>query len=616
MDELDLNVLLIRHDFRKIDLYDFSEILTLDNIKIEKKQFNYNGYRFTGVKFKSCYHYMLKISDLNIDDKYDNFSIGVYDIIKDRMISCVNQKSCKDGILISIIFGNIPNNIEPNICIYNGLFGRTRNRSLDIVNVSLYCKPLLLNNFSCYYDIFDETRSLINDYQFNKAFENLIFLNKKVKNVADLGVKQQLIDLQYYYDSSRSKRFIIRFEKKCSFATHLDDVISSASELVNYSLNIDVSFCKSKILTVTFLYKNNKTDRIVHESIGNSIELQLNLIEVSRIGVDFDNQFFWLYDILLSPINNVLIGREGWLFLTNDTNNSIGQYTGKILIDNQNIDSWKKYLVDFSTIPSKSIFLLAPSKESVFPEYYPYPKSDFRSTDQILKIINDYDITCLYPVEILRSYKNSYCKTDTHWSYPAAMKVCNTLLSLLNFKHSVDCLNVKNIRHPGDLGSKIHPPYYSEFEIIPGPWGCTMAAPVFTNFIYSRQGMVNVYQNESAKTTMKVVVFGDSFSYILVPYLYTVFKKLVFVHSNSVVMRDIIDYEKPDLVISEMCERFCLRSPLFLNHIIEYGPASKPIIQKDVPDIQKYIEQNLDISSPYYLYMKDRLSINITDSII
>ncbi len=613
MNVSDSNILLIRHDFKKMDFSDFVEIQDLKNIKIEKKQFNYNAYKFSGVVFKSCHHYILKISDLKINDKYDNVSIGVYDVIKDQMILCTNQKSCKEEIIISVIFGNVPKNVEPNICIYCGLFGRTCNQSLDALNVSLYCKPLLLNRFAYYYDLIDETRSMINQYQFSKASENIITLNNKIKDISDPDINQQLIDLQYYYDSSRSKKFIVRFEKLNSAAANIDDIVSPASDLANYSLRIDISFCKSDIMTVTYLYKNNKSISVKHELNSDSIELQVNLIELSRIGIDCGDQFIWLYDILLSPINNVLIGREGWLFLDNDSNNSVGQYTGKILVDDQNINSWNKYFIDFAAIPCKGIFLLAPSKESVFPEYYPYIKSNYRSADQIIKIINDYGINHLYPVEILRNFKNSYCKTDTHWSYPAAMKVCDTLLSLLNFKHHVNCLNVMNIRHPGDLGSKIVPPYYSDFEIIPGPWGCTMTAPVFTNFIYSRQGMVNVYQNDSATSAMKIVVFGDSFSYILVPYLYTISKRLVFVHSNAVIMRDIIDYEKPDLVISEMCERFCLRSPCVLNHIIDYNPACKPINQNDMNNVKEYIEQNSDSNSPYYSYMKERLSLNIGD---
>jgi len=46
----------------------------------------------------------------------------------------------------------------------------------------------------------------------------------------------------------------------------------------------------------------------------------------------------------LAPVMEVLEGREGWLFLANDTNASIDQFTGKKRLDAEQKQQWQHFV--------------------------------------------------------------------------------------------------------------------------------------------------------------------------------------------------------------------------------------------------------------------------------
>jgi hypothetical protein len=60
----------------------------------------------------------------------------------------------------------------------------------------------------------------------------------------------------------------------------------------------------------------------------------------------------------------------------------------------------------------------------------------------------------------------------------------------------------------------------------------------------------------------RCVVFGDSWAYAMMPFLAESFRRLVFRHRVNVVDDDLVETERPDVVLTILTERFCTALPL------------------------------------------------------
>ena len=73
---------------------------------------------------------------------------------------------------------------------------------------------------------------------------------------------------------------------------------------------------------------------------------------------------------------SVVVGHDGWLFLGDDTNASIRQFKGQLTIGETERLKWVAYHHDVNSLASNvgcdHIFMIAPSKESIWTDYYPY----------------------------------------------------------------------------------------------------------------------------------------------------------------------------------------------------------------------------------------------------
>ncbi|HGY6688330.1 TPA: hypothetical protein ACNTBU_005087, partial [Escherichia coli] len=72
---------------------------------------------------------------------------------------------------------------------------------------------------------------------------------------------------------------------------------------------------------------------------------------------------------------------------------------------------------------------------------------------------------------------------------------------------------------------------------------------------------ISIYENSKAKTSYNCVIFGDSFSVSMCPWLALVFKKVTWIYSAGSVDKQILEYEKPDYVILQCNSRFLLTPP-------------------------------------------------------
>ncbi|WP_371372016.1 hypothetical protein [Sporomusa aerivorans] len=267
----------------------------------------------------------------------------------------------------------------------------------------------------------------------------------------------------------------------------------------------------------------------------------------------------------------VLVGKEGWLFLQNDTNRVVEQNNGSLKLAVSQQEHWLNTLkTRVALLGSKNIkyyFLIAPNKESIYPEYLPddYVITEDRLVYQLLDACRPYDLPVYYPVDVLKMYKEKYqlypC-VNTHWNGIGGFIAYDYLMNIVKKDIAVPILNWDQIifvdeETSQDLGNKLNPAQTSIFS-----WGKVkqpQAQIAYDNrVINSGHVQVTVNQDTALPTA---AVFHDSFIEFFLPFLMESFSTIHLFHTPSLDF-DLIENIKPDVVISEMVERFLLQPPV------------------------------------------------------
>ncbi|MFQ1641792.1 hypothetical protein ACK399_05495 [Aeromonas veronii] len=324
-----------------------------------------------------------------------------------------------------------------------------------------------------------------------------------------------------------------------------------------------------------------------------------------KIGFKIHGVVVWVADIKIKLASKVLFGRDGYLFLDNDTNKSVEQYIGKELMSKECLSLWQEYFIKLDSASKKLnfkyVFTLAPAKELVYPTLYPYIKSSITPVEQFLIGCDGNNI--FYPLNELREVgESSYWKLDTHWTDYGAGIVVNSILKSFDIENKNPFpfpFNIKKLN--GDLGSKL--PKLTVQDIMIADFSASKKMRVFDNKIINR-GWIQVYENKKSPNQEKVIVFGDSFSVNMIPYLVNTFGKVIHVLSGARIDYELVNYEKPDYVICEITTRFLIQSP-----DIDYSVSDdcdRKIESMTLSERASYIkglisEQNKDSEYEFYL---------------
>lgn len=226
--------------------------------------------------------------------------------------------------------------------------------------------------------------------------------------------------------------------------------------------------------------------------------------------------------------------------------------------------------------------IIVPDKITVYADRYgselPYydRRPSFILPSALMNISSiDLYIDLEYPLLLQRDSNLLYWKTDTHWTYfgavIAAQEICRALNSITpNFSKGVFQEYIAFL----DLGSKIEPPVSEAFACFefsnPAKLifeNCLVAQSAAENH-KNRKGLLYgshvVYRNENAPNSQKVALFGNSYCEVgqslLTGLLAQTFLEVHFLWSNSIDY-GYIEEIKPDIVLSELAERFVKRIP-------------------------------------------------------
>lgn len=285
----------------------------------------------------------------------------------------------------------------------------------------------------------------------------------------------------------------------------------------------------------------------------------------------------------ISPSARVLIGKKGWLYYAGE--NSLDYYRAISQLDPSQLETWRSILDGKRNwLANKKIayaFMVAPSKESIYPEYIP---------DRIVKTggpvifdqLNDYlgkrsDFRIVDVRNTLIAGKQRspvYHIADTHWTEFGAYLAYSQLIASLGITTQhlspmpLDTFILTEVKKSsGDLANMTAvPPTVVETVLSLKPRKPPGALLVDVG--YSVPNMhIEAFENKQSNGP-RAVMFCDSFGDELKPFIAEHFSRIVYVQGTSLEVAfdsNIVMREQPDVVIEEMAERKFIMFPPLLR---------------------------------------------------
>lgn len=323
------------------------------------------------------------------------------------------------------------------------------------------------------------------------------------------------------------------------------------------------------------------------ESIRNyflSLESYINDVFAFRNElINLYSIIFFKFGVSVKP-DNIIIGKNGFLFLGNKLSDVIDQTTGKNTFSDDELKAWnknfmvrKKYLEQFG-IPF--YLIIAPNKHSVYPEYLPdyiVPAKQNR-LQQLLDSRPPFNSinTKQAVINAKKQWGDQlFYKTDSHWSevgaYYAYLEIIKQLkqdfpdiepavLKKHNFRKifydwngsMTGFMNLKAIIEDS-IFTIINVPGWNKNVVRTNFQGDTLDLKEYPVIAYTDQSVV-----VNKKKKYSVLVLRDSFSMMLAGMLNNTFGKVIYCHyehPDGIELAKLVEQFKPDIVLYEMVER-------------------------------------------------------------
>lgn len=269
-----------------------------------------------------------------------------------------------------------------------------------------------------------------------------------------------------------------------------------------------------------------------------------------------------------TPSIKAVVGKDGWLFLSNDTNRTWDQFEGRLLLDDSEMAAWRHELAQRGAFMRRHNihyrFIVAPNKECIVPEKVPTEMQ--KAPARLLHQVEDAAKGLVHGMFLERfilghaARLSFFDKGDTHWSALGAWHVANHLFKGLEMPRRIKPISEDEVAFPwsdtkiGDLSNKFDPPLGLGGRHV--VLRDSRAQRSFDNRI-TNHGHVSIWEGGDPDGP-SILLFGDSFAGALVKYLAHRARRLVRLHTSSI-DREIIFREGPEVVLSVAVERF-LRS--------------------------------------------------------
>jgi hypothetical protein len=286
--------------------------------------------------------------------------------------------------------------------------------------------------------------------------------------------------------------------------------------------------------------------------------------------VNWHNRLKWQF-FQDKNANNVLVGTGGWIYMSEKR--MVDHFRGTLQLTEPELQGWQKLLERrrdwLAARGIKYIFVLAPDKHSVYPEFLPAWLKDLggrTKADQFFDYMKAHSTVEVFdPRPLLRAAKKTapvYLQTDTHWNQLGAFLACEEVIRRLGQNQlpgltpiSLDAYEYTN-RMPlgGDLlsfrGTPLSQTESNAFFFTPKP-----ELPPLETFVPIGAHCMEVATTKNPQGHGLAVVYSDSFGRRWVPFLGYHFGEVEYCWQDRLDGR-LLESQKPVVVVNEMVERF------------------------------------------------------------
>jgi hypothetical protein len=274
------------------------------------------------------------------------------------------------------------------------------------------------------------------------------------------------------------------------------------------------------------------------------------------------------YELSERAAEMIRVGGDGYLFARN--HHGFEQITGRFQFDEERLALWSEAIAHRVAWCAERnityVVLIVPEKHVVYDDLLPDGETvgAVRPVTQIADSLGpDERARFIYPAAALKqasAIRPAYYKTDSHWTSWGAYWGYRALMAGLAPFHQFDVIPEESLEHHnysfiGDLGAYLDP------EPIEHAIDTSYPDMLRSQFFFSNvenirgfRGQVHIFLNND-KTLPRAVMFRDSGANALFPFLNVHFSRMVAVAMPQF-DADVIESEKPDIVITEMAERF------------------------------------------------------------
>ncbi|MFN9451098.1 MAG: alginate O-acetyltransferase AlgX-related protein [Rubrivivax sp.] len=265
-----------------------------------------------------------------------------------------------------------------------------------------------------------------------------------------------------------------------------------------------------------------------------------------------------------------IAGRDGWLFLHAGNNQWNEQAAGHLTLTPDGLVLWAALLQQRRQAMAQQgrryAHLFVPEKSCVYPEWQREPQapSPQRPVVQLMAHLAAQGVQDVhYPLAALRAgigLAPTFHRGNSHWTAWGAYLACRALWPRLGIEVSDTPPPLLQRPAQQDLSVKFDNQADENWhELDVGPW------LAYTNEaqVPGHQGRFKHLHNPQAQNHCRVLIFGDSYAYDAhLAAWFALQCRDVFCVWQLGVQQTLIDQLSPDVVITEMAERFATRLPV------------------------------------------------------
>lgn len=288
-----------------------------------------------------------------------------------------------------------------------------------------------------------------------------------------------------------------------------------------------------------------------------------------------------------------LVGKEGWLFLYNDSNHSLDQYIGRVKPSPKLLasyaETYRQRQACYRQRGIRYLVAVVPSKEHLYPEFLPdgfVQGAGPSMAEQFIAAINpglDLPVIDLKQVLSANKWRGPLChKTDSHWNYLGAMVATQAVVDKIkegfpampafneaDFKLSavretlcdmtskprVDFVNGRYL--PSTAAAHEDPPRqaYAVEHV-------KHAVELHDHAYQQVPGIrpTRLFRNGRDAHLPRAIILRDSYAEWMIPFLVEYFSECLLVWSRKL-DEAVVDAFKPDVIVEQVVDRF-----LWANH--------------------------------------------------